>query len=421
MHLDETAGRGAGRALRDCRVRGRQRRLQALHPPPVRAVPDHDAAAGGRPQARLHRPADHVGRPGPLRGAASSPICEPTPSRCPTPRSPPPAARSASSSASSYLPDKPRIYTSQGEERPGGARGDPAGRRDLPHPGPDRPDRRPVPALRADLDAHDRVADEGRRGRSRHGQDRPRAAAGPARRAPSSRPAGRSPSTASSRPTSRRADDGRRAADDSQTRLPDLTEGQSLRRDEPSARPATRPVRRRATPSRRWWPKLEELEIGRPSTYASIIRTITSPRLRLQEGTALVPTWLAFAVTRLLEEHFPRLVDYAFTAEMEEVLDEIADGERRADRGADRVLLRRADDRRGPAARWSPSSGDIDARKLSTFPVGDLDSDGIVRPGRPLRHLRRGRGGRRANVDRGSAAGRAHASIWPGSCCPSRG
>ena len=45
-----------------------------------------------------------------------------------------------------------------------------------------------------------------------------------------------------------------------------------------------------------------------------------------KKGSALVPTWLAFAVTRLLEEHFPKLVDYAFTAEMEEVLDQIAGG-----------------------------------------------------------------------------------------------
>ncbi len=72
--------------------------------------------------------------------------------------------------------------------------------------------------------------------------------------------------------------------------------------------------------------KLEELEIGRPSTYASIIRTITARDYVFKKGSALVPTWLAFAVTRLLEEHFPRLVDYAFTADMEETLDEIANG-----------------------------------------------------------------------------------------------
>ncbi len=125
--------------------------------------------------------------------------------------------------------------------------------------------------------------------------------------------------------------------------------------------------------------KLEELEIGRPSTYASIIRTITSRDYVFKKGSALVPTWLAFAVTRLLEEHFPRLVDYAFTAEMEDVLDEIADG--RAQRLS--VLTDfyfgspNADD---PDAREGLQQlvselGDIDARKLSTFPLGDLESD----------------------------------------------
>ena len=102
--------------------------------------------------------------------------------------------------------------------------------------------------------------------------------------------------------------------------------------------------------------KLEELEIGRPSTYASIIRTITSRDYVFKKGSALVPTWLAFAVTRLLEEHFPKLVDYAFTAEMEDVLDQIAGGSAAAARGADRLLLRqrptvgRHRRARGPAA-----------------------------------------------------------------------
>ena len=86
----------------------------------------------------------------------------------------------------------------------------------------------------------------------------------------------------------------------------------------------TRPPARYTEPS--LVAKLEELEIGRPSTYASIIRTITSRDYVFKKGSALVPTWLAFAVTRLLEEHFPKLVDYAFTAEMEDVLDEIAGG-----------------------------------------------------------------------------------------------
>jgi DNA topoisomerase-1 len=155
--------------------------------------------------------------------------------------------------------------------------------------------------------------------------------------------------------------------------------------------------------------KLEELEIGRPSTYATIIRTITSRDYVFKKGSALVPTWLAFAVTRLLEEHFPKLVDYAFTAEMEDVLDEIADG--RAERVA--VLTDfyfgtsngggngdgsggSGGDREG-LQRLVSELGDIDARKLSTFPVGDIDSGISVRVGRYGTYVE-DEGERRANV-----------------------
>ncbi len=72
---------------------------------------------------------------------------------------------------------------------------------------------------------------------------------------------------------------------------------------------------------------LEERGIGRPSTYAATIGTIVDRGYVRRRGSALVPTWLAFAVTRLLERHFPRLVDYDFTAGMEEDLDRIAGGE----------------------------------------------------------------------------------------------
>jgi DNA topoisomerase-1 len=126
--------------------------------------------------------------------------------------------------------------------------------------------------------------------------------------------------------------------------------------------------------------KLEELEIGRPSTYASIIRTITSRDYVFKKGSALVPTWLAFAVTRLLEEHFPRLVDYAFTASMEETLDQIAGG------NAERLQVLTdfyfgASDRAG-LQRLVSELGEIDARRLSTFNVGDVDSAIVVRVGR---------------------------------------
>ena len=64
--------------------------------------------------------------------------------------------------------------------------------------------------------------------------------------------------------------------------------------------------------------KLEELGIGRPSTYASIIKTIQDRGYVWKKGSALVPSWVAFAVIGLLERHFERLVDYDFTAGMED-------------------------------------------------------------------------------------------------------
>ena len=70
--------------------------------------------------------------------------------------------------------------------------------------------------------------------------------------------------------------------------------------------------------------RLEELGIGRPSTYASIMQTIQDRGYVWKKGTALVPTWTAFAVVNLLEQHFGDLVDYSYTARMEDELDEIA-------------------------------------------------------------------------------------------------
>ncbi len=193
------------------------------------------------------------------------------------------------------------------------------------------------------------------------------------------------------------------ASDDAQTRLPQLSEGQNLRPDSVTASGhETRPPARYTEPS--LVAKLEELEIGRPSTYASIIRTITSRDYVFKKGSALVPTWLAFAVTRLLEEHFPNLVDYAFTAEMEQTLDQIAGG------NAARLAVLNDFYFGSPAAEEAAGHeglqqlvselGDIDARALSTFPVGDLeDSDGIVvRVGRYGTYVEDAEG-RRANVD----------------------
>jgi DNA topoisomerase-1 len=72
---------------------------------------------------------------------------------------------------------------------------------------------------------------------------------------------------------------------------------------------------------------LEERGIGRPSTYASIIDTIIERRYVFKKGNALVPSWTAFSVSKLLEQHLPTLVDYQFTAQMEDLLDDISRGE----------------------------------------------------------------------------------------------
>ncbi len=120
-------------------------------------------------------------------------------------------------------------------------------------------------------------------------------------------------------------------ADDAERRLPQLTEGQRLAAREltPDGH-ATNPPARFTEAS--LVKALEELGIGRPSTYSSIIKTIQDRGYVHKKGSALVPSWVAFAVTGLLEQHFGRLVDYDFTAAMEDELDAIASGqERRTD------------------------------------------------------------------------------------------
>ena len=86
---------------------------------------------------------------------------------------------------------------------------------------------------------------------------------------------------------------------------------------------------------------MEELGVGRPSTYASIMQTIQDRGYVFKKGAALVPTWTAFAVIGLLESYFARLVDYGFTASVENDLDGIANGDAVARRLAAPVLLRR--------------------------------------------------------------------------------
>ena len=110
-------------------------------------------------------------------------------------------------------------------------------------------------------------------------------------------------------------------------RLPALTEGQSLvAQSLASVGHETKPPARFTEPT--LVKKMEEVGIGRPSTYAATIATLQNRGyVSKPKGSALVPSWLAISVIQLLETHYPQLVDYGFTAELEEKLDEIAGGE----------------------------------------------------------------------------------------------
>ena len=117
-------------------------------------------------------------------------------------------------------------------------------------------------------------------------------------------------------------------ADDAESRLPQLTQGQRVDATEltPDGHSTNPPARYTEASLIK---ALEELGIGRPSTYSSIIKTIQDRGYVHKKGSALVPSWVAFAVTGLLEQHFGRLVDYGFTAAMEDELDAIASGQER--------------------------------------------------------------------------------------------
>jgi DNA topoisomerase-1 len=157
-------------------------------------------------------------------------------------------------------------------------------------------------------------------------------------------------------------------SDDRENRLPDVTEGDPLSTASVTASGhQTKPPARytEATLVR----ELEERLIGRPSTYAAIIGTILNRGYVYKKGTALVPAWLAFSVIRLLEEHFSRLVSYEFTAEMEDVLDEIAGGRR--DRNTELASFYFGSGDVEGLERLVTELGDIDARELATFPVAD--------------------------------------------------
>ena len=116
---------------------------------------------------------------------------------------------------------------------------------------------------------------------------------------------------------------------------------------------------------------MEEKGIGRPSTYAATVGTIQDRGYVNSRGSALIPTWLAFAVTRLLEEHFSKLVDYDFTASMEEDLDRIANGEEQRVDWLKRFYFGEESTSVEGLRHLVADLGEIDAREISTIPIGE--------------------------------------------------
>ncbi len=147
---------------------------------------------------------------------------------------------------------------------------------------------------------------------------------------------------------------------------------------------------------------MEELGVGRPSTYASVIATILDRGYVWKKGAALVPSFTAFAVVGLLERYFTELVDYGFTASMEDELDAIASGQEEALPWLERFYFgstgRQGDGEQPPGGRLGLKRevatylGEIDAREINSIPIGE-DASGaaiVARVGRYGPYLQRG-------------------------------
>jgi DNA topoisomerase I len=132
---------------------------------------------------------------------------------------------------------------------------------------------------------------------------------------------------------------------------------------------------------------LEERGIGRPSTYAAIMGTILDRGYVRKQGQALIPEFLAFAVVNLLEKHFAQLVDYEFTARLEDDLDEIASGEEKRDEWLSRFYFG-ADGDAGLKELVEGRLAEIDAREVNTVELPGTDI--VVRVGRYGPYLERG-------------------------------
>ena len=190
-----------------------------------------------------------------------------------------------------------------------------------------------------------------------------------------------------------------KSEEESDKRLPAMKEGQLINVTEYACEShETKPPARYTEPT--LVKKLEELGIGRPSTFASIIQTIQDRGYVMKRGRALVPTFLAFSVTGLLEQHFSKLVDYEFTASMEEDLDRIANGDEERLNWLTNFFFGH-DDQPG-LQDLAADLGSIDAQQINTMKMGE---DIEIRVGRYGAYLQEGQGDERkfANIPEGMA------------------
>jgi DNA topoisomerase I len=175
--------------------------------------------------------------------------------------------------------------------------------------------------------------------------------------------------------------------DDEERRLPQLTVDQvvDLASLEPEGH-STSPPPRYTEPT--LVKAMEDRGIGRPSTYAAILSTIVDRGYVFKKGTALVPTFLAFAVVNLLERHFEQLVDFDFTARMEDDLDRIASGDEDRRAWLTRFYFGDGDDGRGLRHLVTEHLDEIDARAVNSIAIPG--SEAVVRVGRYGPYLERG-------------------------------
>ena len=229
------------------------------------------------------------------------------------------------------------------------------------------------------------------------------------------------------------SDDESAEADDAERRLPNLVKDQPLTGEELAA------VGHHTSPPSRYTEAslvkaLEELGIGRPSTYESIMRTIQDRGYVVKRGQALIPSFLAFAVIGLLEGHYPRLVDYNFTAAMENELDEIAGGDHASVEfltgfyfgsagGGDASIAKAG----GLKKMVTENLSDIDARSVNSIPlfIDDAGREVVVRVGRYGPYLQRELPGAPTHATEEDGSRSTDVAVRrdrapPGTGCPSR-